>query len=197
MITALDPMGAVRRTIERAGPITVTIEREVGRLFDPLKSPLLLEVSGAHSMSAPTLTIAPQATFSMRGEVLTGASVTVTGHVTVYVTTADAAVDETSPDTLALSITPGLEAALSGGEAVTISEGLTQTYSGRYVRDSSRTPRFWSITGSDWIALVDYEGKPKPEPGQVVTTPTPGMVRNVNSPPYPYCMVHVGGQVTT
>ena len=194
-MTSEQAMGAIRRSIVAGGELTITLSREAGGLFDPVKGdPVPLEASGVHGINATTLVIAPQATWSFRGTVLSGAVVTVTGHPATYATTVDASVDDTSPATISLTIpAPGLSAGLSGGEVVSIAEEASVPYSGREVEDGSRTPRGWSVTASDVLYLLDYEGKRKPGPGDIVSTPVTGSVKNVKGSPWPSSIIHCGG----
>lgn len=188
-------MEVVRESFEVAGgALSLTLSRQIDILSDPNKGqPVPLEASGAHLAGATTLTIAPQATWSFRGGVEAGTPVSIAGHATAYATTAKVSVGFASPGTLSLPITPGLEAPLAGGEVVDLDESSAVSYSGRVASGKEIAARGWSVTAGSAVYLIDYEGKRKPAPGDVVSGDHTGAVLEVSHEPHLYCLTHVGG----
>jgi len=187
-------MASVSRSITRGGKLALSLSREIDKLHDPVKGePVPLEASGAHLISATTLTIAPQATWAFRGAVESGAAVAVAGHATAYATTVRAAVDDTSPATLALTITPGLEAALVGAEVVTITEAAVVAYDARKVSDAKAVQRGWPVKAGSGVYLIDHEDKRVPDGGDIASGAHVGSVANVDTAPFPYSITQIGG----
>lgn len=177
------------------GTTNVTLSREVGGLYDPSGvEPVPIEVSGVHSLGATTLTIAPQTGAHIRGKVGIGATVSVAGHGTSYTTTAEAIVDETAPETLALTITPpGLEAGLTGGEVVTIGGESNVTYSAQPMSDKAAASRRWDTGRGSSMWKMVHDGTTRvPQLGDIASGGVVGSVINVDTYPGIYSVVQVG-----
>lgn len=191
-MTEAEAMGAVRRTIDAGGKITLTLSREVGGLHDPASGELsTFDASGAHLLGATSLVITPQ-TGDMRGTVSEGASVLVDGHSVTYSVTADATVSSQAPATLALAIDPGLEFALVGGEDVTIEEASSVSYDGRKIGAQRMVSRGWPVAAGDAGFLIDHQNKRQPKTGDIMTAPVSGAILNIDVGHVPYSTIRVG-----
>lgn len=196
-MTSAEAMAEVRESFAVAGgALSLALSRQIDTLGDPRPGkgePVPIEASGAHLIGATTLAIAPQDTWIFRGGVESGTPVAVAGHATAYATTAKATVDDTSPDTLALTITPGLEAALDGAEVVTLTEASSVSYSCRKVSDTRAASRGWQVPRGSGVYLVDHEGKRTPKIGDNASGAHTGSVLNIEGQPFPYSILQIGG----
>lgn len=186
-----------RRMIGRSGARTqIVLSREIDTLSDPRPDkgePVPIEASGSHDSGVTTLTIQPQTGWIFRGAVESGTAVAITGHSTSYATTVRAEVDHTSPDTLALTITPGLEGALSGGEVVTLDEVKAVTYEDTYKRGATQAARRgWATPAGSEIYFVIHSGLRAPQPGDIMTSPRAATVLQVDRQAFDYSTVQVG-----